>query len=125
MVLKIRLARFGKRHAPFYNIVVAHARTARNSKPLEVLGTYDPIPKTPSGGEGRKFKDIKLDTARAKYWLGVGAQPTDTAWRLMSMLGLLEPRYRIGQLQNKSGSAPTTSERPSNPPEQRTTASPA
>lgn len=39
MVLKIRLARFGKRNAPFYNIVVAQARTARNSKPLEVLGT--------------------------------------------------------------------------------------
>ncbi|KAL8963839.1 MAG: hypothetical protein Q9183_004913, partial [Haloplaca sp. 2 TL-2023] len=51
MVLKIRLARFGRRNAPFYNIVVAQARTARNSKPLEVLGTYDPIPKTPPGGE--------------------------------------------------------------------------
>lgn len=38
MVLKIRLARFGKRNSPFYNIVVAQARTARNSKPLEVLG---------------------------------------------------------------------------------------
>lgn len=90
MVLKIRLARFGKRHAPFYNIVVAHARTARNSKPLEVLGTYDPIPNTPSdvahGEKGRKFKDIKLDVDRAKYWLGVGAQPSDTAWRLMSMV---------------------------------------
>lgn len=90
MVVKIRLARFGKRHAPFYNIVVAHARTARNSKPLEVLGTYDPIPKTPSdvaqGEKGRKFKDIKLDVDRAKYWLGVGAQPSDTAWRLMSMV---------------------------------------
>lgn len=86
MVLKIRLARFGKRHAPFYNIVVAQARSARGSKPLEVLGTYDPIPKIPEGGEGRKFKDIKLDQARAKYWLGVGAQPSDPAWRLLSMV---------------------------------------
>lgn len=42
MVLKIRLARFGKRNAPFYNIVVTQARTARNSKPLEVLGTSPP-----------------------------------------------------------------------------------
>ena len=100
MVVKIRLARFGKRHAPFYNIVVAHARTARNSKPLEVLGTYDPIPKTPSETAGgasdstgaavstKKFKDIKLDIARAKYWLGVGAQPSDPAWRLLSMVSL-------------------------------------
>lgn len=48
MVLKIRLARFGKRNAPFYNIVVAQARTARNSKPLEVLGTsFLPSPYPP------------------------------------------------------------------------------
>ncbi|KAF2139032.1 uncharacterized protein K452DRAFT_290133 [Aplosporella prunicola CBS 121167] len=100
MVLKIRLARFGKRHSPFYNIVVAHARTARNSKPLEVLGTYDPIPKAPRPGdpEARPFKDIKLDRTRAQYWLGVGAQPSDTAWRLLSMVGLLEPRYRVEQV---------------------------
>lgn len=44
MVLKIRLARFGKRNAPFYNIVVAQARTARNSKPLEVLGSSPQFP---------------------------------------------------------------------------------
>ena len=106
MVVKIRLARFGKRNAPFYNIVVAQARSvfllspihplsslilppprsARNSKPLEVLGTYDPIPKPAPLGEGKPFKDIKLDTARAKYWLGVGAQPSDPAWRLLSMV---------------------------------------
>ncbi|EOD50390.1 Mitochondrial 37s ribosomal protein [Neofusicoccum parvum] len=103
MVLKIRLARFGKRHAPFYNIVVAHARTARDSKPLEVLGTYDPIPKAPKPGDvnGRPYKDIKLDRSRAQYWLGVGAQPSDTCWRLLSMTGLLEPKYRVGQIQEQ------------------------
>ncbi|KAL1646631.1 37S ribosomal protein S16, mitochondrial [Diplodia intermedia] len=100
MVLKIRLARFGKRHAPFYNIVVAHARTARDGKPLEVLGTYDPIPKParPDDPSGRPYKDIKLDRSRAQYWLGVGAQPSDTCWRLLSMAGLLEPKYRVGQI---------------------------
>lgn len=139
MVLKIRLARFGKRNAPFYNIVVAQARcanfplslslpfllsctspktnpftpsyenptntspyppssTARNSKPLEVLGTYDPIPKPPpQGEEGKPFKDIKLDTARAKYWLGVGAQPSDPAWRLLSMVRLFR-QFSFGGL---------------------------
>ncbi|KAG9983165.1 hypothetical protein KCU78_g21163, partial [Aureobasidium melanogenum] len=129
MVLKIRLARFSKRHAPFYNIVVAHARTARGSKPLEVLGTYDPIPKTPTDGNetAKKFKDIKLDIHRAKYWLGVGAQPSEPAWRLLSMcglrgaglretvqeeclltgvapqIGLMEPKYRPGQEIKKEG----------------------
>lgn len=98
MVVKIRLARFGRRKAPFYNIVVAHARTARNSKPIEVLGTYDPIPKAPVDGDGKAFKDVRLDSVRAKYWLGVGAQPSDPAWRLLSMIGLLEPKYQAGKV---------------------------
>ena len=62
--------------------------TARNSRPLEVIGTYDPIPKKdPYDNSGKLHKDIKLDTTRAKYWIGVGAQPTDTMWRLLSMVG--------------------------------------
>jgi ribosomal protein S16 len=51
-------------------------------------GTYDPIPKPAPLGVGKPFKDIQLDTARAKYWLGVGAQPSDPAWRLLSMVCL-------------------------------------
>ncbi|TGO15868.1 hypothetical protein BPAE_0537g00020 [Botrytis paeoniae] len=106
MVVRIRLARFGRKREPFYNIVVAQARSARNSLPLEVLGTYDPIPKLPTDGEGQKFKDIRLDTLRAKYWLGVGAQPSKTAWRLLSMAGLLEPQYTP---QSKKPTSPTSS----------------
>ncbi|KAI9820054.1 MAG: 37S ribosomal protein S16, mitochondrial [Phylliscum demangeonii] len=98
MVVKIRLARFGKRNAPFYNIVVAQARTARNSKPMEVLGTYDPVPKPAPHGEGNPFKDIQLDVSRAKYWLGVGAQPSDPVWRLLAMMGLWEPKFRPGMM---------------------------
>jgi small subunit ribosomal protein S16 len=86
MVVRIRLARFGKRNNPFYNIVVAHARTARNSKPLEVLGTYDPVAITPENSRQRPFKDVKLDVSRAKYWIGVGAQPSDSAWKLLNMV---------------------------------------
>ncbi|ETS73961.1 Ribosomal protein S16 [Pestalotiopsis fici W106-1] len=98
MTIKIRLARFGRRNAPFYNIVVAQARSARNSKPLEVIGTYDPMPKAdPYDDSGRLHKDINLDILRAKYWLGVGAQPTDTMWRIMSMVGILDPKHRNHQ----------------------------
>ncbi|KAI4215370.1 MAG: hypothetical protein LQ351_002270 [Letrouitia transgressa] len=108
MVVRIRLARFGKRNRPFYNIVVAQVRSARNSKPMEVIekrrlkpqrkttGTYDPIPRAPppcSADEAKPFKDIKIDSARAKYWIGVGAQPSEPAWRLLSMIGLLQPKY--------------------------------
>jgi small subunit ribosomal protein S16 len=85
-------------------------RTARNSRPLEVLGTYDPKPQPPRPGDthGRPWKDIKLDLSRARYWVGVGAQPSDTAWRLLSMVGILEPQYRVGKIAGmvvKSGSA--------------------
>lgn len=138
MVVKIRLARFGRRNSPFYNIVVAHARyvhsqcstastplhlerwqlplkfkvrsltdgilpsTARNSRPLEVIGTYDPIPKPdPYDNSGKLHKDIKLDSQRARYWIGVGAQPTDTAWRLLSMVGIL-PKRNFAPKENES-----------------------
>ena len=74
--------------------------TARNSKPIEVIGTYDPIPKAPRHTDPddpkvRKHKDIQLDVSRAKYWLGVGAQPSDPAWRMLAMLGLVKPKYDV------------------------------
>ncbi|KAF7593241.1 37S ribosomal protein S16, mitochondrial [Aspergillus hancockii] len=94
MVVRIRLARFGNKHQPFYNIVVAQARSARNSKPLEVIGTYNPVPQRPTNLSdeealsARPFKEVSLDQTRAKYWLGVGAQPSDGVWRLLSLAGL-------------------------------------
>ena len=68
-------------------------RSARGAKPLEVIGTYNPIPKRPTNlyGENtdaRPYKEIALDRSRAKYWLGVGAQPSDPVWKLMGMVSL-------------------------------------
>lgn len=77
MVVRIRLARHGRRNLPFYNIVVANARTARNSKPIEKIGTYNPIPDR----EGNKM--ITLNFERAKYWLTVGAQPSEPVEKLL------------------------------------------
>jgi len=69
-------------------------RTARNSRPLEVLGTYDPIPKKDTyDPSGKLHKDVKLDMTRAKYWIGVGAQPTDTARRILSLVCLSQSIY--------------------------------
>lgn len=57
---------------------------------MEVIGTYDPIPKSdPYDHSGKLHKDIKLDVHRARYWIGVGAQPSDTAWRILSMVSTL------------------------------------
>jgi ribosomal protein S16 len=68
-------------------------RSARGAKPLEVIGTYNPIPKKPTNlyddnAHTRPYKEIALDRARAKYWLGVGAQPSDPVWKLMGMVSL-------------------------------------
>lgn len=64
---------------------------------MEVLGTYDPIPKVPlasadepEGYVPKKYKDIQLDTSRTKYWLGVGAQPSDTVWKMLSLVPFLK-----------------------------------
>ncbi|KAJ5754657.1 Ribosomal protein S16 [Penicillium manginii] len=97
MVLRIRLARFGNKHQPFYNIVVAQARSARGSKPLEVIGTYNPLPAartdvSDATSAPRAFKDITLDKVRAKYWLGVGAQASDPVWKLLNLARLVEEK---------------------------------
>ncbi|KAE8381430.1 ribosomal protein S16 domain-containing protein [Aspergillus bertholletiae] len=100
MVVRIRLARFGNKHQPFYNIVVAQARSARNSKPLEVIGTYNPVPQRPTNlsdeeaRSARPYKEVSLDRSRAKYWIGVGAQPSDGVWRLLNLAGIGDGRSK-------------------------------
>ncbi|KAJ3100914.1 hypothetical protein HDU97_001854 [Phlyctochytrium planicorne] len=93
MVVRIRLARWGARNHPFYGIVVANARAARDKKHLERVGTYNPVP-DPSG-----VKHIEMNWERIKYWLGVGAQPSDRVAWLLSKAELMPPTPR--QLQNE------------------------
>ncbi|KAI9019446.1 30S ribosomal protein S16 [Phycomyces nitens] len=77
MVVRIRLARHGRRNLPYYHIVVANSRSARNAKPLEKIGTYNPLPDE----TGNKL--INLDFERTKYWLTVGAQPSEIVEKLL------------------------------------------
>ncbi len=69
-MVKIRLSRGGAKKRPFYHIVVADSRDARDGRNIERLGFFNPIA---TGGEER----LKLDTDRVKHWVGQGAQPTD------------------------------------------------
>ncbi len=78
MAVKIKLKRLGKIHAPQYRIVVADSRTARNGRAIEEIGIYQPM-ENPSV--------IKLDSARAQYWLGVGAQPTEAVEAILKVTG--------------------------------------
>jgi small subunit ribosomal protein S16 len=68
-VLSIRLARVGKKKMPSYRVVVIDKRRPRNGRFVEIVGTYNPL-KNPA--------EVKLDAERIKYWLGCGAQPSDT-----------------------------------------------
>jgi len=68
-VLAIRLSRIGKKKRPFYRVVVTEKTRPRNGRFVEIVGTYDPL---------KKPAEIKLDGERIKYWLGRGAQPSDT-----------------------------------------------
>ncbi len=68
-MLAIRLSRIGKKKRPFYRVVVTEKTRPRNGRFVEIVGTYDPL---------KKPAEIKLDAERIKYWLGCGAQPSDT-----------------------------------------------
>ena len=78
MAVKIRLKRMGKIRTPFYRIVVADARTKRDGRVIEVIGTYNP--KTDPS-------IIKVDSERAQHWLSVGAQPSEPVLALLRKTG--------------------------------------
>ncbi|HXW17811.1 MAG TPA: 30S ribosomal protein S16 [Candidatus Acidoferrales bacterium] len=68
-MVTIRLARIGKKKRPFYRVVVLEKTRPRNGRFVEIVGTYDPL---------KKPAEVKLNADRIKYWLGCGAQPSDT-----------------------------------------------
>jgi len=78
MAVKIKLARFGKIRNPQYRIAVADARNRRDGRAIEVIGRYHPK-EDPSV--------IEIDSERAQYWLGVGAQPTEPVLALLKITG--------------------------------------
>ena len=73
-MVKIRLRRMGAKKNPFYRIVVADSRCARDGKFIEEIGTYDPL---------NELTKLTVDMDRAKYWIANGAQPTDTVRALL------------------------------------------
>lgn len=78
MAVKIKLQRTGKIRTPHYRVVIADSRTRRDGKVIETIGTYEPK-QNPSV--------INIDTERAQYWLGVGAQPTEPVLALLKVTG--------------------------------------
>jgi small subunit ribosomal protein S16 len=78
VAVKIKLKRVGKIHAPQYRVIIADSRTKRDGRAIEEIGIYQPMP-DPS--------IIEIDSDRAQYWLGVGAQPTEAVMVLLKITG--------------------------------------
>ena len=88
MALSMRLSRGGSKKRPYYRIVVADARSPRDGKFIEKIGTYNPL----LGKDDEKR--VVLDGDRAKHWLSVGAQPTDRVARFLDVAGIKERAAR-------------------------------
>ena len=78
MATKIKLMRIGKMREPHYRIVVADARTKRDGRAIEAVGEYHPKDEPST---------IKVDSDRVQYWLGVGAQPTESVAAILRVTG--------------------------------------
>ena len=101
MALSIRLSRGGSKKRPYYRVVVADARSPRDGKYLEKIGTYNPL--LAKDDEKR----IQLDADCARHWLGVGAQPTDRVARFLDLAGVKERAARNNPNKGKPGEKAT------------------
>lgn len=85
MAVKMRLTRLGDKKAPFYRIVVADSRVARDAKYIDLIGTYNPLTNP---------EEVKIDSEKAKSWLKNGAQPTPTVKALLEKAGAIEKKSK-------------------------------
>jgi small subunit ribosomal protein S16 len=84
MSVSIRLSRGGSKKRPYYKVVVSNSRSPRDGKYLEQVGTYNPLLAKDDANRVRLIED------RLRYWLGVGAQPTDRVARMLDKAGIKE-----------------------------------
>jgi small subunit ribosomal protein S16 len=85
-MVAIRLRRTGKTKQPSYRVVVADKRSPRDGKFIEIIGHYNPI---------RQPKELEIKGDRARYWLSVGAQPSDTVVRLLKQVNVLDESGKV------------------------------
>jgi small subunit ribosomal protein S16 len=82
----IRLRRQGKTKQPSYRMVVTDSRSPRDGKFIEIIGHYNPI---------RQPKELVVKDDRARYWIGVGARPSDTVARLLKQVNVLDESGKV------------------------------
>ena len=81
MAVKIRLRRMGQKKSPYYRIIVADARSPRDGRFIEEIGTYDP---------NTEPSTVKVNEELAKKWLANGAQPTEVVGKLFKVAGIIK-----------------------------------
>ncbi len=81
MAVRLRLKRLGRTHRPYYRIEAFDQRTKRDGRSIEQLGNYDPLEKDAA-------KQIVMNVERIQYWLGVGAQPSETVASMLKRRGV-------------------------------------
>ena len=101
MAVAMRLSRGGSKKRPYYKIVVADSRAARDGKFIERIGSYNPL--LPKDSDER----VKLDVERAKHWIAAGAQPSDRVLRFLDAAGVVERKARNNPNKGKPGEKAT------------------
>jgi small subunit ribosomal protein S16 len=98
MAVKMRLMRMGKKHSPFYRVVVIDGRAPRDGRYIDLLGRYDP---------NQEPSLIEIDTEKAIDWLKKGAQPTEAVRKLLEISGAMS-RYKVasGKIHTVAAAAP-------------------
>lgn len=96
-MVKIRLTRVGRKKAPYYRLVVADSRRARDGKFIEIIGRYQPLNK-------KDEEQIVCEEERALYWLNNGAQPTETVRALLRKQGILK-KFHEGKVEARKARA--------------------
>ena len=97
MALKIRLARGGSKKRPYYHVVVADARSPRDGRFLEKLGSWNPMLAKEDA------KRVELNAERIKHWMDHGAQPTDRVLRFLDEAGVAKRETRSNPEKAKPG----------------------
>ncbi|MFC3097586.1 30S ribosomal protein S16 [Alteraurantiacibacter palmitatis] len=99
MAISLRLSRGGAKKRPYYRIVAADSRSPRDGKFLEQIGTYNPMLAKDDANR------VRLNEDRIRYWLGVGAQPTDRVARFLDVAGIKERPARNNPKKGEPGEA--------------------
>ena len=97
MSVSLRLSRGGSKKRPYYKIVIANSRAPRDGKYLEQVGTYNPLLAKDDANRVRLVED------RVRYWLGVGAQPTDRVARMLDKAGIKERAATVNPKKGEPG----------------------